>query len=98
MNESEKKLNKRIRYGVATIVATFFSLILVLSVLIVVNGNLSAMERRYQATNTELQNQIQSLNDATDNFWDEQVLKNFVDEYILKVLGYGKDGSQIYIK
>jgi len=98
MTERERKQKKKIQTIVASSMASFFTLVLTLVILITVNASMSLMERNLQAANDRLVQELYSLEHETNGYIDPELLKDFIDEYALKVLGYGKPGSNIFYR
>ena len=91
MTERERKLKRKIQFIVASCMALFFCLVLVLAVQLAVRGNQRSMEKSLLATQNELLLQMDDL-----SAWDQYLLsQKFIEEYALKVLGYGRDKSKI---
>ena len=91
MTERERQLKKRIQLIVASAIAMFFCLLVTLTVQLSVRANQRAMERKLKATQAELQRQIDDEKTNIDYYQTQK----FIEEYILKELGYGRDGSII---
>ena len=98
MTERERKQKKKIQTIVAGSMASFFTLVLTMVVLITVNVSMGMMERNLKATNDELTRQLNSLTAEIDGYLDPERLKDFIDEYALRVLGYGRPGSNIFYR
>ena len=92
MTEQERKLVKRIKTIVTSGVVVLFCSVVALVVTLGVSINKRAQADRLERVNTELR---QALDDgiALGNYYMTQ---EFIREYALKVLGYGRDGSKIF--
>ena len=72
--------------------AVFFCLVVVLIVQLSVRSNQNAMEKSLLATQAELQRQL----DMEDILSEYYLSSQFIEEFALKVLGYGRDGAKIF--
>jgi len=92
MTGNERKIKKRIQLIVAASMVVFFSLCLTLVVQLSIMANQRSMEASLAATHKQLQAQLGAGAEMIDYF-DSQ---KFIDEYILRHIGYGRDGAQIF--
>jgi hypothetical protein len=92
LTERERKLKKRIQLVVACAVSLFFCLTVILAVQLAVRGNQRTLESSLRATQSELQKQIENNEYLQDYYMSQK----FIEEYALKVLGYGRNGAKIF--
>jgi len=70
----------------------FFGLCLVLAVQLAIMGNQRTMERNLRNANTRLHQQLNYEQGMHDFILSDR----FIDEFILRELGYARDGAQIF--
>ena len=92
MTGNERKIKKRIQLIVASSMFTFFCLLLTLTVQLAIMANQRAMERSLKTQREILQQQLVAENQKIDYYQSSQ----FIDEYALRELGYGRDGAKIF--
>ena len=98
MTDRERRLKKRIQFVVASVMASFFALILCLGILVAVNGSMRIQANNLQTAHDNLTARIRLLEDEMKHYIDPELIRQFIEEYALRVLGFGRDGSMIYIK
>jgi len=97
MTDRERKLKRKIQTIVATSMASFFTLVLVMVVLLMVNGSMRSMENNLIASRDRMEAQIRALQADTLRYLDPDLLREFIDEFAMMVLGYGRGGSSIIV-
>ena len=92
MTEHERKIKKRVQLIVSLSMVFFFSLCIISGVLLAVKANQDKHLKSLRATNTELKQQFDDEGDVKDYL----ISQRFIDEYALRKLGYGRDGTKIF--
>jgi len=89
MTNSERKIKRKVQLIVGASMALFFCLVLVLAVQLAVMANQRSMERNLNAAKTNLEWQIAN-EEANELYYQSE---RFIDEYILRELGYGRKSN-----
>ena len=92
MTGNERKIKRRIQAIVASSMFIFFCLILALGVQLAIVANQSAMKKSLAAQQQALEQQLVEGQQKIDYYQSSQ----FIDEYALQQLGYGRDGAKIF--
>ena len=92
MTGNERKIKKRIQLIVAGSMFAVVCLIVTLGVQLAIMANQNAMKRSLNIQRQELQNQL-SLEEQKITYYQSS---QFIDEYALRELGYGRDGAKIF--
>lgn len=83
---------KKVEIIVACAMAVFFCLVMVLVVQLSIRANQRNLERQLMSTSAQLEHDINTKQNEIDGYESDK----FLDEWILKELGYGKNGSKIF--
>ena len=92
MTESERKIKKRVQLVVAGSMAVFFCLLVTLVVQLAIRANQTAMLNSLNATHERLVEEKAKAVEDHDKIADDR----FIDEWLLRELGYGHSGSHIW--
>ncbi len=92
MNDSEKRLKKKIQLAVIGGITLLFALVTVLVFQFAVRINQRGLEKDLKSEQARLQ---RAIDDAELDIRYYQS-SDFVDDYALKVLGWGKSGQEVF--
>ena len=96
MVEAEKKLKRKVQLIVGCAMTFLFVLVTALTFQFAIRINQRIMEANLIKENARLEQELKNI--QGDIYYMTEEYDKFLEEYALKVLGWGKDGQQIFEK